>query len=75
MKKVFERKAVAINACLRRKAMPPATMRDLEQSCRSGFSEELDTELISGELTVYETELAKRLTKEKYAADCWNLRK
>lgn len=75
MKKVFERKAVAINSCLRHKGLPIATMRDLEQSFRSGFSAGLGTDLVTGELTEYETELARRLAQEKYAADSWNLRR
>ncbi|MFC5404841.1 lipoate--protein ligase family protein [Cohnella soli] len=75
MKKIFERKAVAINDCLRRKSMPPVTIRDLEESFRAGFSEELDTDLTAGELTDYEMELASRLAREKYGSDSWNLRR
>ncbi|MDF9843072.1 lipoate-protein ligase A [Paenibacillus sp. PastF-1] len=75
MKKIFERKAVDINSCLRRKGDPSVTIRDLEETFHQGFAENLGTELIPGTLTDFEIELANRLAEEKYGADSWNLKK
>ena len=71
MKRVFERKAVAINAFLRKKERQPVTIARLEQVFRAGFEEGLGAALAASGLTAYETELADRLAKEKYAADGW----
>lgn len=38
-----------------------------------GFQKALNIELVNGELTLYERELAERLCKQKYANDDWNL--
>ncbi len=75
MKRLFERKAVAIQTCLTRKNLPPATMREVEDAFRAGFSEGLDTDLPESGLTGYETELAGRLAAEKYGSDGWNLKR
>lgn len=39
-----------------------------------GFRKALNVELVNGELTLYERELAERLCKQKYASDDWNLK-
>ncbi|NBD25484.1 lipoate--protein ligase family protein [Paenibacillus glycinis] len=75
MKRLFERKAVAINACLRKKGRQPVTIARLEQVFRAGFAEGLGAELAASGLTAYEIELADRLAREKYAAESWNLRR
>ncbi|SDX13280.1 biotin/lipoate A/B protein ligase family protein [Paenibacillus sp. CF384] len=75
MKKVFERKAVAINTCLRRKGELPLMISDVEEAFRIGFAQGLETELIYGTLTEFETELANQLAVDKYGADGWNLRR
>ncbi len=47
-----------------------------EISCAlvNGFRKALGIELFSGKLTTYEQELAKRLCKQKYIDDYWNIR-
>ncbi len=46
---------------------------EVYQALRDGFQKALNIQLISGELTFYERELAEKLCKEKYATDDWNL--
>ncbi|WP_371263688.1 biotin/lipoate A/B protein ligase family protein [Paenibacillus sp. UNC496MF] len=75
MRAAFERHAVAINPCLRRKGLAPAAIGDLEAAFLAGFAELLGVEPEPGALTAFETELAGRLAAEKYGADAWNLRR
>jgi lipoate-protein ligase A len=40
----------------------------------TGFRNALCAEMVEGELTTFETELAQKLCREKYASEAWNLR-
>ncbi len=40
----------------------------------TGFKNALSIQLVEGELTAFEVELAQKLCREKYATDDWNLR-
>ncbi|SEN93985.1 lipoate-protein ligase A [Paenibacillus sp. OV219] len=75
MRSLFGRKASAINDCLRRREMPPVSMHHLENVFRNSFAEGLKAELVNGQLTEGELELAGRLSSEKYGADSWNYRR
>nr|WP_240546270.1 biotin/lipoate A/B protein ligase family protein [Paenibacillus artemisiicola] len=75
MRAAFERHAVAVNPCLRRKGLAPAAIGDLETAFLAGFAELLGVEPQPGALTAFEMELAGRLAAEKYGADAWNLRR
>lgn len=45
---------------------------EVYQALVEGFEKALSIRLIEGELTPYESELAEKLCKEKYATDDWN---
>jgi len=48
-----------------------------EEACQAlvtGFQRALNIQLIEGELTSYEQDLAEKLRREKFAADNWNLK-
>ncbi|MFX1415553.1 MAG: biotin/lipoate A/B protein ligase family protein [Promethearchaeota archaeon] len=49
------------------------SMDELREALVAGFSEALNLELVSGDLTVEEMNLAASLVHEKYATDEWNL--
>ncbi|WP_308640094.1 lipoate--protein ligase family protein [Paenibacillus silvisoli] len=75
MRNLFNRKAAAINDCLRTRQMPLVSMQRLERVFRDSFAEGLGVELADGELTAGEREQAYRLAREKYGADSWNFRR
>ncbi|WP_373229775.1 biotin/lipoate A/B protein ligase family protein [Cohnella sp.] len=75
MKRVFESKAVAVNACMRERNKPTVTMTELEAAFRAGFAEGLGADLVPGKLSDLEEERARLLAIEKYASDGWNLRR
>ncbi|TFE25180.1 lipoate--protein ligase family protein [Cohnella luojiensis] len=75
MKRVFENKAVAVNACMRSKNKSPVTLPELESAFRAGFAEGLGAELVSDKLSDMEEERARRLSIDKYASDGWNFRR
>jgi lipoate-protein ligase A len=47
---------------------------ELNHALIVGFQRGLDTKLVNGGLTLYELEHAKRLCRQKYGTDDWNLR-
>lgn len=49
------------------------TIKEAEQALLQGYQKVLKTELMEGELTLYEHELAEKLYKERYSKDYWNL--
>ncbi|TVY08312.1 lipoate--protein ligase family protein [Paenibacillus cremeus] len=75
MKQSFLKKAVAINDILRSLEQPVVGLSEVEASFRAGIAEGLGIELVQGELTSYEVELAKQLAAEKYGSEEWNLRR
>lgn len=75
LKRVFESKAVAVNACRRSRNESPVTIQELEAAFLTGFAEGLGAELVPGKLTDLEEKLAQRLSIDKYASDGWNLRR
>jgi len=50
------------------------SMEQAYQALVKGFQKALKTQLMEGELTSYERNLAKSLGKEKFSTDDWNLR-
>ena len=48
------------------------SIKEVEQALIQGFRRALKIELVNGELTVYECELAEKLCKEKYSTNDWN---
>jgi lipoate-protein ligase A len=46
--------------------------KEVSQALIEGFQKALNFELVNGELTHYERELAEKLCKEKYATSKWN---
>lgn len=75
LKRVFESKAVAVNACRRSRNESPVTIQELEAAFLTGFAEGLGAELVPGKLTDLEEKRAQRLSIDKYASDGWNLRR
>ncbi|CAG7624438.1 Octanoyltransferase LipM [Paenibacillus solanacearum] len=75
MKQQFLKKAVAINDVLHSVNRPAVGLADVETAFREGIAEGLRVELIPGELTAYEEELAQQLAQEKYGSEAWNLRR
>jgi lipoate-protein ligase A len=75
MKRIFESKAVAVNACMRSRNESPVTMPELEAAFHAGFSQGLKAELVPGKLSDLEEERAQRLSIDKYGSDGWNLRR
>lgn len=47
---------------------------EMNQALTEGFQKALSIELVNGELTSHERELAETLCRQKYATDDWNLR-
>lgn len=75
MQSLFARHAAAINDCLRQRGMLPVSIHHLEQIFRDSFAEGFGVELVNGQLTAGELELAGRLSSEKYGSDNWNYRR
>jgi lipoate-protein ligase A len=75
MKMSFTKKAVAINELLRMQGKKPVTLQQVEEAFRREMASGLGVELVDGELTPYEQELADRLALEKYATEAWNYRR
>ncbi|MVO98581.1 lipoate--protein ligase family protein [Paenibacillus lutrae] len=75
MKNSFIQKAVAINDLCRRAGLEPVLLSDVVQAFRAGIAEGMGVELLEGELTPYERELAEVLARDKYASDEWNLKR
>jgi len=48
------------------------SIKEVEQALIQGFRRALKIELVNGELTVYERELAEKLCKQKYSTNDWN---
>jgi lipoate-protein ligase A len=48
------------------------SIKEAEQALIQGFRRALKIELVNGELTLYECELAEKLCKEKYSTNDWN---
>ena len=48
------------------------SIKEVEQALIQGFRRALKIELVNGELTLYECELAEKLCKEKYSTNDWN---
>ncbi|MEM3641212.1 MAG: biotin/lipoate A/B protein ligase family protein [Candidatus Bathyarchaeia archaeon] len=48
------------------------SVKEVSQALEEGFQKALNIELVDGELTSYERELAEKLCKEKYATREWN---
>ncbi len=51
------------------------SMEEVKEAVKRGFEKALGIKLKEGELTLYEKELVKRLIKEKYSRDEWNLKR
>jgi len=49
------------------------SVEEAKQALIEGFQKALNIRLVNGKLTSYERELAKKLFKEKYTTDDWNL--
>ncbi|GAB2693440.1 biotin/lipoate A/B protein ligase family protein [Paenibacillus thermoaerophilus] len=75
MKESFLRKAVAINELLEAKNLPAVDLPRVEAAFFEGLARGLEAELVPGELTPYERELADRLVREKYGNEEWNHRR
>jgi len=71
MKLSFLEKAVAINQLQSRQI----TLEEAKEAFLYGFREGLQIDLIQGELTTEETELAEKLVEEKYGLDEWNFKR
>ncbi|SFS59518.1 lipoate--protein ligase family protein [Marininema halotolerans] len=67
----FVTKAVAINQL----RAQPVSFEEATNAFRKGFAAGLEVELVPGELTAYEKELAEELVHTRYASDAWNLKK
>lgn len=48
------------------------SIKEVEQALIQGFRRALKIEVVNGELTLYECELAEKLCKEKYSKNDWN---
>jgi lipoate-protein ligase A len=46
---------------------------ELVEALREGFGQALDVEIVEGELTAHERDLAEKLREQKYATADWNL--
>lgn len=68
MKAAFLDKAVAINQLGTKKV----SLEEAKEAFFQGFADGLHIELIPGELTAEEQELAERLAEEKYSSQEWN---
>lgn len=75
MKNSFKNKAVAINDLQRNLDRDPVSLPQVEAAFKEGIAEGLHVELIDGELSERERELAAQLVLEKYDTDEWNLRR
>jgi len=73
--RIFERKAVAINDCMRSLHKPPVSLAAVEQAFLTGFAEEFGAGKTYGELIPEELALARKLAHAKYASDDWNRRR
>ncbi|SEN24097.1 lipoate--protein ligase family protein [Lihuaxuella thermophila] len=71
LKKNFAEKAVAINL-VREK---PVSMEQVIEAFYTGFAKGMGLNLIPGELTRYEQELAEELVRTRYGNDEWNFRR
>ena len=65
---VAERKITSVRDELGRNV----SIKDVYQALIEGFQKALNIQLVTGELTSYETELAEKLRDEKYATESWN---
>ena len=65
---VAERKITSIKKELKRHV----SVEEVKEALVKGFQKALNMELVRGELTLCEKELAEKLCKEKYATDDWN---
>jgi lipoate-protein ligase A len=48
------------------------SVEEVNNALSGGFEKALNIQLLEGELTPYENEIAKKLYKEKYTTDDWN---
>ncbi len=71
MKDSFLDKAVAINLLGEKKV----TLAEAKEAFFKGFADGLEIELIPGELTTEERELAERLAVERYSVEEWNYKR
>lgn len=75
LKQSFHTKAVAIGDICRAMERESPTYEQMETAFRDGISEGLGVELVDGELTAEERQLAKQLAAEKYGSDEWSFRR
>lgn len=75
LKQSFHTKAVSIGDICRAMERESPTYAELETAFRDGISEGLGVELVDGELTAEERQLAKQLAADKYGSDEWSFRR
>jgi lipoate-protein ligase A len=75
LKSSFHSKAVAIGDICRAMGRTPVDLLSAEEAFGAGFAEGLGVNLVEGELTDYEQQLAAQLSAEKYGSEEWNMRR
>ncbi len=68
------RKAEKKITSIERELGRPVSVQEAYEALKEGFSRALGVELVPGELTDFELELAERLKEAKYSSDEWNFR-